>query len=88
MRKLSALALVLTIAAPLPAFAYTQAEADACTPDAFRLCQQAMPDAGRVAACLAQNKKQLSPACGAVFSHPAAANLVREHTGRVEKTRY
>jgi type II secretory pathway component PulL len=88
MRKLSALAFVLTIAAPLPALAYTQAEADACSPDAFRLCQQAIPDVHRVADCLAQNKKQLSPACNAVFSRPAAASLAHERPGKVEKTGY
>ena len=41
MRKLSAVAFVITtimITAPLPAIAYTQADADACAPDAMRLC--------------------------------------------------
>ena len=72
MLKPCAIALFL-IAAPLPAFAYTQADADACTPDAFRLCQTAMPDVTRVAHCLAENKDQLSPACKIVFSRPATA---------------
>ncbi|MGH6665464.1 MAG: hypothetical protein ACREB2_11265 [Pseudolabrys sp.] len=88
MVKFSALAFVLTIAAPLPALAYTQAEADACTPDAFRLCQQAIPDANRVADCLAQNRRQLSPACHAVFSRPAAASLTRERPARIERAEY
>ena len=41
MRKLSAVAFVvitIMITVPLPAIAYTQADADACTPDAMRLC--------------------------------------------------
>jgi hypothetical protein len=62
MRKLSAVAFIaMMITAPLPAIAYTQEDADACTPDAMRLCQQAIPDESRVALCLVQNKRQLSP---------------------------
>jgi hypothetical protein len=87
MLKYSALAFVLT-AVPLPALAYTQSEADACTPDAFRLCQQAIPDASRVADCLAQNRGRLSPACHAVFSRPADASLNRERPARVERAGY
>ena len=73
MLKLCAIASLLTIIAPLPAIAYTQEDADACTPDAFRLCQYAIPDADRVAACLASNKRNLSPACKIVFSRPSTA---------------
>jgi len=73
MIKPCAIASLLTILAPLPALAYTQQDADACTPDAFRLCQAAIPDATRVAQCLAENKSQLSPACKIVFSRPATA---------------
>ena len=40
MRMLIAIIFVLTVAAPLPAIAYTQEDIDACTPDAIRLCQQ------------------------------------------------
>lgn len=74
MLKPCAIALFAMIIAPLPALAYTQADADACTPDAFRLCQAAFPDVTRVAHCLAENKAQLSPACKVVFSRPATAN--------------
>ncbi|HSP48778.1 MAG TPA: hypothetical protein VLN61_01065 [Pseudolabrys sp.] len=73
MRKLAAIAGIVVIVASVPALAYTQADADACTPDAFRLCQNAIPDENRVAQCLAQNKWQLSPACKIVFSRPATA---------------
>lgn len=72
--KVWLIACALTVMAPLPALAYTQQDADACTPDAFRLCQQAIPDENRVAQCLATNKRQLSPACAVVFSRPATAN--------------
>ena len=72
MLKLCAIASFI-ILTPLPALAYTQADADACTPDAFRLCQYAIPDADRVTQCLASNKQNLSPACKIVFSRPATA---------------
>jgi hypothetical protein len=88
MLKFSVLAFVLTITAPFSALAYSQQDADACTPDAFRLCQQAIPDAGRVAACLVQNRRQLSPACSAVFSRPAAASAARERPANFERTHY
>jgi hypothetical protein len=73
MLRLCAIALLVAIIAPLPAIAYTQQDADACTPDAMRLCQNAIPDETRVAQCLAQNKRLLSPACKIVFSRPATA---------------
>src|ERR1017187_1243753 len=73
MFKLCVIASLIAIIAPLPAIAYTQQDADACTPDAMRLCQNAIPDETRVAQCLAQNKRQLSPACQIVFSRPNTA---------------
>jgi hypothetical protein len=39
----------------------------ACTPDVFRLCSAAVPDANRIVACLRQNTAQLGDACRAVF---------------------
>ena len=82
MRTLGTIAFIVTIMAPLPALAYTQSDADACTPDAFRLCQAAIPDAGRVAACLAHNKRNLSPACKIVFSRPNTARASTPASGR------
>ena len=35
----------------------------ACMNDAFRFCQSAIPDRGRVFGCLVDNRDQLSPAC-------------------------
>lgn len=74
MLRLCALASFIMIIAPLPASAYTQADADACTPDAFRLCQDAIPDAARVKQCLTDKKQQLNPACKIVFSRPESAS--------------
>lgn len=90
MRKLSAIAFIvmITITAPLPAIAYTQEDADACTPDAMRLCQQAIPDESRVTLCLVQNKRQLSPACSLVFQRPRAASAARERPVNVQKTKF
>ena len=73
MPKLCTIASFVMIIAPLPASAYTQADVDACTPDAFRLCQNAIPDAARVQQCLTERKQQLSPACKVVFNRPATA---------------
>jgi hypothetical protein len=41
---------------------------EACTHDAFRLCSDAMPDVGRTKACLAKNRRSLSPLCRTAFS--------------------
>jgi hypothetical protein len=73
MFRLCAIASFVTLI-PLSALAYSQQDADACTPDAFRLCQAFFPDEGRVAHCLAENKAQLSAACKIVFSRPATAS--------------
>ena len=90
MRKSSAVAIVVAImiTAPLPAFAYTQADADACTPDAMRLCESAIPDVSRVAFCLAHNKQQLNSACAAVFSRARGANAIRERRENIQKTNF
>jgi hypothetical protein len=45
------------------ALAETPEERQACTDDAFRVCQQAIPDRDRVFACLVQNASQLSALC-------------------------
>jgi hypothetical protein len=43
----------------------------ACTPDVWRLCGDAVPDVGRIVACLRQNTPQLSSNCRAVFETSA-----------------
>jgi hypothetical protein len=88
MRKLCAIAFIVMISAPLPAIAYTQEDASACTSDAMRLCQQAIPDEHRVGECLHQNKRQLSPACAIVFSRPRPEIAAREHSAKVHKSRF
>jgi hypothetical protein len=36
---------------------------DACTPDAMRLCNEFIPDEGKVRACMLRQRSQLSEAC-------------------------
>jgi type II secretory pathway component PulL len=50
-----------------PAFAYSQEQEQACTPDAMRLCGNFIPDVSRVTTCMIQKKSQLSPQCRRVF---------------------
>jgi hypothetical protein len=65
-----------------PPFANAQQTAEqACTPDVMRLCQQFVPDHARIGACLAQNKKQLSPACRSVISS-AKSSKKQRHASR------
>jgi hypothetical protein len=51
------------------AFAQQTAE-QACTSDVMRLCQEFVPDHGRIAACLSKHRKQVSAACRSVMSSP------------------
>jgi hypothetical protein len=88
MGKLSAIAFMITIMAPLSAVAYTQTDADACTPDAMRLCWNAIPDATRVTQCLVQNRQQLSSACSNVFNQPRGASGDRERPAKAQRTKY
>jgi hypothetical protein len=50
-----------------PAFAYTDEQVSACTPDVMRLCSEAIPDEGRITKCMIKKKKQISAACMMVF---------------------
>lgn len=51
----------------------TEAQRQACMPDAFRLCSQFIPDAGRIESCLRSAGPRLSPACYVVFYPPQPA---------------
>jgi hypothetical protein len=65
-------AISLGASASVGAFEITQEAREACTPDAFRLCQNEIPDVPKVTACMEANKKNLSPACRAVFDSMTA----------------
>ena len=48
---------------PLPVFAQTAAQRAACGADVRKFCQGIKPGGGRLFACLAKQKDQLSDAC-------------------------
>jgi hypothetical protein len=88
MRQLIAIAFMLTVAAPLSAVAYTQADIEACTPDAMRLCQQAFPNESRVVLCLVKNKRQLNAACTMAFNRARSVIAARERPAAVVQTKF
>jgi hypothetical protein len=45
----------------------TDAERQFCTPDAMRLCGDAIPDVAKVTACMKAKSSQLSPECRAAM---------------------
>lgn len=45
------------------AFGQTQDEQQACENDAFKFCQDAIPDEDRVYDCLHKHRHEISPAC-------------------------
>lgn len=57
------LGLALTALAPAAAQQGTMSAEEACKPDAFRLCNNDIPDRDKVGACLRRNARALSPAC-------------------------
>ncbi len=65
--RITIVAAGLVLALATPAFAYTQEDANACTNDVMRLCQQAIPDQARITQCLYQHRNQVSRACYAVY---------------------
>ena len=46
----------------------TDAQREACTPDAFRLCQATIPDVDKTTACMKAHFAQLSPRCKVAFN--------------------
>ena len=72
-------AAVLVPAASSPAFAYSQEQEQACTPDAMRLCGSFIPDVSRITTCMIQKRSQLSPQCRRVFrAAPAPARRAKK----------
>ena len=84
MRKLGALAVLLTIAAPFSAWSQSHTAEDeaACTPDVMRLCQQFVPNRQSIIACMVEKKRDLSPECFAVFSRPPSAQRAADEDRR------
>jgi hypothetical protein len=55
------------VAAQQGAHGGTKAEQDACEPDVHKFCEAAIPDEGRIVACLKANLKLLTPQCRKVI---------------------
>jgi hypothetical protein len=67
------------------AFAQSEAEGQqACGNDVFALCQQAIPDRGRIEACLRANFRRVSPTCRSfITSYAKSHRATREaHVSR------
>ena len=63
MRTIGGLVLLVATMTITPAFAYTDEQVQACTPDVMRLCAEAIPDQARITQCMIQKKKQVSSTC-------------------------
>ena len=62
---------------PAASQAYTPEEQQACSDDAFRLCNAEIPDVDRVTVCMVRNKSQLSPGCRMYFrSEPGRSSEI------------
>ena len=75
-KTLRVLTVATTVAISLTSFAAHAVEATAeqrraCTPDAFRLCSNHIPNVEAITACMRAKKSELSPACKLVFDKPA-----------------
>ena len=58
---------VSTVARAAGTDSYTLEEVQACSGDAMRFCQDALPDIRRIESCMEAKKAQLSKACQAMF---------------------
>ena len=67
-------ALSIFLALPRAGYAYTPEQQQACSDDAFRLCQADIPDVDRITVCMIRNKSQLSPRCR-VYFEPTPASV-------------
>jgi hypothetical protein len=57
----------------------------ACTPDAMRLCNEFIPDEGKVKTCMLARRAQLSQECRSAMAGGGAGPRLR---GRVRQVRY
>src|SRR5215204_4324663 len=87
--SLAGLALILGLAwTATPAMAQgTQAQRDACSGDAMRLCGEFIPDPGRTGACLNAKRAQLSPACKAVFGGSSVRKASAKRTKKARSSK-
>ena len=79
-KTIRVLSVAASVAISLTSFAAHAVEATAeqrraCTPDAFRLCSQHIPNVEAITACMIAKKSQLSPACKMVFDAKPATKV-------------
>lgn len=67
MKIAAAFALVSSFTFAAPAFAESDAERSACTPDVWRLCASEIPNVGAIKLCLQRERPRLSVACRTVM---------------------
>ena len=72
MRRLGIALVLCSAAVSLSAAEYSQQDVAACTPDAWRVCGHAIPDADRVRQCLFANQPSLSTPCFNVIERARA----------------
>lgn len=87
MKLIPAMAVLALALACAPAHAQSEAEGQqACGSDAFSLCGEAIPDRGRIEACLRRNFSRVSVPCRhymASFAHAhRVSRVVRHHYRR------
>jgi hypothetical protein len=71
MRKMIAIMFLLSVAGfSGSALADRAEEQAACQDDAFKFCNEAIPDEEKVKACLIKNMRRLTPACRKMFARP------------------
>ena len=58
-----------------------------CQGDAFRLCNQFIPDRAQVASCLFKQKRNLTPACRAEMGGGKSASRKGKGKGKAKKTK-
>lgn len=68
MTKLSLIALALVFFGTPANAEPTPAQRQACEQDAYRFCQDAIPDERRVHQCLVRNMRRLNPVCRSAFA--------------------
>jgi hypothetical protein len=74
---------IMAWTAPAPVLAQgTPDQRQACSGDAQRLCSHTIPDERTTGRCLAANRRNLSPACRAVFGGGGKARR-----GKVKRSR-
>ena len=68
-----------------PAAAQSSDAADRCTPDVMRLCNEFIPDADRIVACLKSKRRQLTPSCASALQ-PQGSRSSRSSRRRHHKS--